>query len=171
MKIVFTGPECSGKTTLATEISQMYNFRLVPEIAREYLNEIKLDYTYHDVRQIGLLQLKAEQCAINEGQSVVFDTDLLTILIWQVEKYGHYDDDLYQSWLVLPIEIYFLCAPDLPWEPDDLRENPEDRWRLYGIYREKMLNHKKPFIELTGNMNNRISSVNHFFKSDYNKEN
>ena len=39
LKIAFTGPESSGKTTLSEWVSQTYNMDLVEEYAREYLKD------------------------------------------------------------------------------------------------------------------------------------
>lgn len=137
----------------------------VPEVAREYLVDIGLGYTSDDVRQIGLLQHNMDVSKSMEAQNVVCDTDLLTILVWQWDKYGQYDDDLFTSWQTSWVDTFFLCAPDIPWEQDALRENPIDRWRLYDIYKTHLLSSKKQFIELKGTTDDRKTSINNYMQS------
>ena len=40
--------------------------------------------------------------------------------------------------------FYLLCKPDIPWESDPLRENPNDRIKLFDIYKMELdnLGHK-----------------------------
>ena len=44
IRVVFFGPESTGKTSLAKGLAEIYQTRWVPEFAREYLEE-KLDRT------------------------------------------------------------------------------------------------------------------------------
>ena len=60
-KIVFTGPECSGKTTLSNAIAKKLNAPLVKEYAREYLNNLNREYSYPDLLKIAKGQLKLEK--------------------------------------------------------------------------------------------------------------
>ena len=52
------------------------------------------------------------------------------------------------------IDHYFLCKPDIPWEPDPLRENPEDRERLFKLY-ERGLLEIGAYNVLSGNIEER----------------
>ena len=51
-KIVFTGPECSGKTTLSKEIAKHFNLVWVQEYARQYLENLERSYNYYDLKKI-----------------------------------------------------------------------------------------------------------------------
>jgi nicotinamide riboside kinase len=48
-----------------------------------------------------------------------------------------------------------LCAPDIPWEPDPLRENPLNREMLFGLYLEQLEKYGRNFTILTGHLENR----------------
>ena len=39
LKIAFTGPESSGKTTMAELIAEVYSTSFIPEYAREFLKD------------------------------------------------------------------------------------------------------------------------------------
>ena len=61
IKIAITGPESSGKTTLAKKLST--NFKksiLVNEFAREYLKTVNGKYTYSDLIKIAKGQKERE---------------------------------------------------------------------------------------------------------------
>lgn len=159
MKIVFTGPESTGKTVLAEWLSEELGYHLVPEIARPYLESRNIIPSYNDVWEIGLLQHWEEVFAEQHYDNVVCDTDLLTIIIWQEDKFGYSDPLIYDRWLSSDVDIYFLSRPDIPWEPDPLRENPFDRDRLYNIHKSKLTNARKPFFEIYGDWENRKNLI------------
>lgn len=133
-KIVFTGPESTGKTTAATKYAQEAELPLVPEYARTYLANKKGEYRLSDLHKILEGQQKAEDAAAAKHKLIVCDTDWLTVHLWAMEKYG--------KRMTPPADLksrhYILCRPDIDWEPDPLRENPEDRERLFELYEETL---------------------------------
>ena len=133
-KIIFTGPESSGKTYLSSFISQKYFLPLASEFAREYLTKINRPYNQNDLLFIAKKQLK------NEQNSIIIDTDLITIKIWSEYKYG-----ICENWILEQIlqqkkenRIYILCSPDFPWQPDPLREHPKNRDEIFKIYQSEL---------------------------------
>lgn len=128
---VFTGPESSGKTTLAERLSADLNLPLVPEFARQYLENKGGKYTLEEIDYIAQKQRELESEAT--GNRVICDTDLLTIYIWKKEVF-HVDDPSLLSFLNSPKRHYLLCEPNIPWVPDPLRENQWDRERLFNLH-------------------------------------
>ena len=159
MKIIITGPESSGKTTLASWIALEYQWCLVPEFAREYLKQNDGKYLEHDLIMMALLQRWDEKCVSDRCKNVVCDTDILTIIIWQLEKYRHIDEALWKHWNHKHECWYFLCKPDMPWEEDPLRENPYDRDRLFDMYHQYLLDHNKKFTIISGPLESRKDQV------------
>ena len=134
LKIIITGPESSGKTTLCKALSKHFNLPFSKEYAREYLEKLNRNYNQDDLLKIAKGQLKSEQ------NTQLLDTDLITIKIWSEYKYGSCD-----NWILDQIKkqktekrIYLLCKPDIPWEADPLRENPNDREELFEIYKKEI---------------------------------
>ncbi len=150
IKILFTGPECSGKTTLSQWLSQRNNWTLVEEEAREYLTRFGPDYTQDDVSFIAERQWKSEMAASSMPFPYICDTDQLTFLIWQREKYGHRDPLAETRWLNSLPDICFLCLPDIDWVFDPLRENPYDRDRLVSLYIGELQSQHIDYIPLGG---------------------
>ena len=58
-------------------------------------------------------------------------------------------------------DLYLLCNVDLPWIKDELREYPDEKPRqeLYRIYKDILINQKTPWIEISGNYNQRLQSA------------
>ncbi len=161
--ICVTGPESSGKTTLAESVAHMLNAPLVPEVARRMLSPGQ-GYDAEDVERIAFAQAALEAQALSsDSKWVVLDTDLLVIRIWMQERFGGWSDALEALFDAQTPRLYVLCAPDMPWEPDPLREHPEERWRLYDRYQAalKELKEVKPIsvLSVRGNHDRRLAAV------------
>jgi len=148
-KIVFTGPESSGKTTIAKRLAMDFKAPLVPEYARTYLEKLNRSYRESDLWKIAQGQQAAEKLAADaHPHYLICDTDLWTILIWSEEKYGRVDPLISKILAKQKTNLYFLLQPTLPWIYDPQRENPLDRNRLFHIYRNKLREHRQPYLEI-----------------------
>jgi nicotinamide riboside kinase len=157
IKIAFTGPESSGKSTLASWLSEEINGAYCQEFAREYLSENKM-YVQDDLVEIAKGQLNIWQSA-DAKKPLIADTELVVIEIWSKWKYKSCDDFIISNILKQDFDFYFLCKPDIPWVYDPLRETPNDREELYQIYYETLSNYKFNFFILEGNLVNRQKLV------------
>ena len=136
---IVTGPESTGKSTLAKSLAVKLGAPLVPEVARAYLESREAthgDYTREDVLAIARAQQVAENQALESGATwVVADTDQLTTELWWSEKYAPaaFSTPVIDAPLRSVRRSYLLCYPDIDWQPDPLRENPDDRDRLFQL--------------------------------------
>jgi len=153
LKIAFTGPESSGKTTMAELIAKAYSTSFIPEYAREFLKD-KTTYTLADLDKIAKKQV--ELCKSSKNTLVISDTEMAVMLIWSQEKFKEVSPIIQHLWELQDFDHLFLCAPDIPWEADKLRENPLDRERLFQLYEVVLENSKKPFTILKGTIEQRI---------------
>ena len=154
--VCVTGPESSGKTTLASELARALAVPLVTEVARDYLAGRK-NYDADDLLAIAKAQLSAEQNALAEGTGLVIcDTDLQVIQIWWQEKFGELDPWLVEALSERSPRRYLLAFPDLPWEPDPLRESAEDRERLFDRYCVALQDESFSYAEVRGNGGERF---------------
>ena len=46
--------------------------------------------------------------------------------------------------------LYILCRPDIPWQADALRENPDERERLFVLYEERLIALSRPYQVVSG---------------------
>ena len=157
LKIIVIGPESSGKTTLCNELSKHFNLPFSKEYAREYLEKLNSNYTQDDLLKIAKGQLQTEN-----GLQLL-DTDLITLKIWSEYKYGSCD-----NWILTQIEkqktenrFYLLCSPDIPWQADKQRENPNDREELFKIYKQELddLEHTYFIVDGKNRMKNSILKI------------
>ena len=153
LKIAFTGPESSGKTTMAELIAKAYSTSFIPEYAREFLKD-KTTYTLADLDEIAKKQV--ELCKASKNTLLISDTEMAVMLIWSQEKFKEVSPIIQSYWESQDFDHLFLCAPDIPWEADKLRENPLDRERLFVLYEELLTKNNCSFSILRGSLNQRI---------------
>ncbi len=165
-KIVFTGPESSGKTSLTLALAEQLGFPYVWEYARFYLESQGPDYAYADYLRMVEGQLRWERLMEErlfwrfrqgeKGSAVLLcDTGALVLKIWGEERFGSYPailDDVLRTY-----DLFFLCRPDIPYEEDPLRENPHKREELYGLYERSLRGWKLPYVVLQGSMEERLA--------------
>ena len=156
-KIIVTGPESSGKTTVCNGLSIYFKVPHSKEFARQYLSERKTKYTQDDLIKIAKGQL------FSEKDNIILDTDLITIKIWSIYKFKYCE-----SWILDQIEkqkresrIYLLCKPDIAWKPDPLRENRNNRMELFEIYLKELdsLRHKYYIIDGENKLEKSIKKI------------
>ena len=136
--ICATGPESTGKTTLCQGLAEVLDVPWLGEYARAHLTEGR-DYDAGDLAAIAQEQCRREKELIAHAAgagAVVLDTDLSVIVIWWRAKFGAPPDWLVRHFEALPPRLYLLCRPDLPWQPDPLRETGGDRRLLQAQFAE-----------------------------------
>lgn len=146
-KIGIIGPESTGKSTLASYLAHRYGGVLVPEYAREYMEKraCTCAYTYEDVVNIATHQVQQLHAGIYGGITeglrsnvVFFDTELIITKVWFLHKFGKCPDFLEEALRAYPMDMYLLCYPDMVWEPDPVRENPNIREYLFDWYEREI---------------------------------
>ena len=143
-KVGIIGPESTGKSTLSAYLAHRYNGMLIPEYAREYMEHLAPDYTYpyEDIVAIARQQIQQleelHQAFSTKDTLVFFDTELIITTVWFEHKYGIVPDFVLEALHRYPMDIYLLCYPDMPWQPDPVRENPNIREYLFEWYEREI---------------------------------
>jgi len=165
-KIILTGPESTGKTTLAKALSRALDVAWVPEYARQYLLEKNGSYHYDDLRQIAQGQLEMEtRFSSKASEFLILDTSMLVLKIWSETKYRKADPYILNRLELEKKAIYILCKPDIPWQADPLRENENDRDDLFEIYKTYLETNNCTFVIVSGSEKNRIKMAKDFIKN------
>ena len=95
IRIAITGPESTGKSSLAAELASHYNTVFAPEYAREYLELRKGIYEEDDLVEIAKGQIKSEKEIERSASRILFcDTELLVIKLWATHKYKKVDPEI-----------------------------------------------------------------------------
>ena len=150
-RIAITGPECSGKTTLAETLHEHLGGTLVLEFARRYLDKTGGRYEQEDLDAIALGQMR--QWMATHQHPIISDTEMSTLKIWSLEKYGSCSDLIQTFYDKQQFDLYILCRPDIAWVADPLRENPNDRDLLFKKYLTELESSDREFIIWEGERN------------------
>lgn len=161
LKIVTTGPESTGKTTLSKALADFYQAPWVPEYARIYLEEIKPPpYQQEDIFRIAKGQLALEEQLAQQANRFLFcDTSLVELKIWSEFRYQSCERWLLEELEKRHYDLFLLCGIDIPWEYDPLRENPMEREILYAIFKKELQQLHCNFIELHGDFSSRFQQA------------
>lgn len=169
IRIAVTGPESTGKTTLAMQLAEICNGQYIPEFAREYVEKLPHHYTYEDVEAIAIRQIEQYRATQTSSEKLfIFDTWLIITKVWFKWVFNRTPDWLDQQIKEYPIDLFLLCLPDLPWQPDPVRENGgENRLKLLELYREELHHYGFNFVEIGGVGEQRLQSALHVLNNFY----
>lgn len=162
IKVAILGPESTGKTELARQLAEQLNAPWVPEYAREYIENLKNPYTFDDVCNIALKQIEQEKLYetwLTNDSFVFFDTDLIITKVWFQYRFGRIPDFLTERMKTGFFDLYLLCAPDLEWVPDPVREHGDDREYFFDWYQKEIEQTGKPYVIVTGMGTQRVQNA------------
>ena len=184
-KIVIIGPESTGKSTLTNLLATHYKTLACPEYAREYLMLHGTNYNYDDLLTIAKGQLAEEEkytsminsqwsmgkenlpLTFHNSPMLFIDTDMYVMKVWCEYVFDKCHHFILNEINTRKYDAYLLCNVDLPWVKDELREYPDEQPRkeLYQIYRDILINQTTPWIEISGNYEERFSTAVEFVNS------
>jgi len=89
------------------------------------------------------------------------DTNMYVMKVWCDFVFGKCHEYILDQIKKRQYDLYLLCNVDLPWVKDELREYPDlvTRERLYYIYKEIMVNQPVPWVDISGNYDERLKKA------------
>ena len=139
LRIAVTGPESTGKSTIAAQLAEYYGTSWVEEQARSYIDKLDRSYRKSDLVKIAHLQIEEQRRQSSNAKRLLFcDTEMLVIKIWYEHFYGKLDLALKKAWEQQHFDLYLLMDIDLPWEYDLQREHPEKREYFFNLFKEEL---------------------------------
>jgi len=168
IRIVITGSECTGKTTLAEALAARLEVAWVREFARAYAAGLGRPLEYADVDAIARGQIAAEDAVVGslpagvpaDRPLVIQDTDLLSTVVYS----RHYYEDC-PAWIEAEAgrrraDLYLLAGIDVPWVPDgNQRDRGDLREEMQRLFREALHAHGAPFVALAGSLDDRLEAA------------
>lgn len=159
-RIAITGPESTGKSSLARDLALRFQDVFVPEHARDYIAGLDRPYTREDILEIAKGQLRKESDLARKTRRFLFcDTELIVTKIWSMHKYGHCDPFILENIKKHPYDFYLLCDIDLPWEPDVQREHQHLRQFFFDWYKRELEDYGFPYAVVRGQAGERLQSA------------
>lgn len=160
LKIAIVGPESTGKSSLSEALAQYYKTIFVPEIAREYIDQLSRPYEENDLLRIAKSQSEKEDSLIKKANKILIcDTTLLVICIWSKVKYNRIYEWIIEEEKKRKYDFYLLTDIDLPWEEDPQREHPHLRQFLFDSYKKALIKKNVKFEIVSGQGNERIKNA------------
>lgn len=160
-RIVVTGPESTGKSTLCSYLASHFKCSWVPEYARTFLEEHNNNYSYDDLLTIakGQIALEEEYIASCKNDPFLFiDTDMYVMKVWCEFVYGRCHTWILDQIAQRKYDRYLLCNLDLPWTEEPMREYPDlaTRQQLFHLYKDILVNQATPWTEIYGTGDQRF---------------
>ena len=164
IKIAMFGPESTGKTTLSKQLADHFQTVWTLEFARDYLREKwnakQQICTPDDLLPIAIGQTKLENESLNIADKYLFcDTNLLVTKVFSEIYYNFCDPILDKAARKHKYDLFFLTDIDVPWQKDNLREKSNNRENIFEIFKNVLIQNKKPFITLSGDENERLKKA------------
>jgi nicotinamide riboside kinase len=161
LKVVLTGPESSGKSSLCKQLAQHFGVDWVPEYARIYLEKNGPEYDWNIFQEIlnGHLDWQAEALKRSSHPLIFLDTDLVNFIVWSNMVFKRSLSLGAKELAPDPRCHYLLLAPDLAWEPDPLRENPAEREAIFEAHLQILKKHRLPFRVIKGEGSQRTANA------------
>lgn len=139
-KIAVVGPESTGKSTMAKQLSKYYNVSWVPEYARYYCANLTEPCTLQDEVNMFYGQLALEDSVVEnmEDDFLICDTTFLTVKIWSDAFFGQTPKVVLEALKQREYDFYVLLDIDLPWEDDPLRDFPNQRGHFMQVWHDEL---------------------------------
>jgi nicotinamide riboside kinase len=163
-KVVFVGAESTGKSTLVEYLAREFDTVYVPEIGRTVWEQKKGQLNVDDYVDIAVKHRQAEAEALASANRYLFvDTSALTTLLLGY-CFGHvqqapaellrYADDCRQRYA-----HHFVCADDIPFEQDGVRESEDWRTRIQALVLEDLEARGIAYTIVRGTVEERAAQV------------
>ncbi len=134
-RVVITGSESSGKTTLAAALARRHDAPWSAEFSRGYAAGRPTPLTAADVEPIARGQAALEDLACaNSPPLVLHDTDLISTVLYARHYYGDCPARIVAAARARRAGLYLLCAPDLPWVADGIRDRGDARAAMHALF-------------------------------------
>ena len=163
-RVVVTGSECTGKTTLAGDLARQFGTVCVAEYAREYLDRkvatTGLPLDERDVEPIARGQIVAEdRGAATAKRLLVLDTDLVSTTVYARHYYGACPAWIDQAARDRRGDLYLLCDIDVPWVADSVRDRPHHREHIHALFVEALDTLGAPYVLIRGSWAARLTTA------------
>ncbi len=160
-RIVITGAESTGKTTLARALANYYKEPWTKEFVRDYVQQLDRELRPEDLEPIAHGQLAAEDDKLVQAQRlIIHDTNILSSIIYAKHYFQAKIDWIDKLFKERNYSLYLLSMPDIPWEADPgQRESPTVRNLLHQTFKAKLNSLRLPHIEVRGTKEKRLQQA------------
>lgn len=160
-RIVLTGAESTGKTTLAEFIAERFGLPLVSEYVRTFVEQSGTDPVIGDLPSIADGFLSNLGAATRGApRAIVLDTDLVSTVIYSKHFLGFCPPALEELAIANHGDLYLLAKDDIPWEADPgQRACEETRALLQPVFESYLIGNSLNYVIIAGDSSARERRV------------
>ena len=163
-RIVLTGSESVGKTTLGLQLAARYGLTCVPEFVRDYAaaKGAPLDARDHGAIANGQMALEDTHiaAAIARGDTMLLqDTDLISTVVYCHHYFGRCPEFIEQAAMARRAAHYLLLEIDVPWIADGIRDREARRVDVQTLFRDTLARFDAPVTVVQGTWETRFATA------------
>lgn len=156
IRVVLTGSESTGKSTLGVRLAARYGVELVPEFVRDFAQRKggSIDFSDHGPIARGQMALEDEYAA-RADRLLIQDTDLLSTVVYCRHYFGRCPVWIEDVARERRPSLYLLCEVDAPWVADGVRDRGERRDEMQQLFRDALAEFGARFVVIEGDLVSR----------------
>jgi NadR type nicotinamide-nucleotide adenylyltransferase len=163
LRVVLTGSESVGKTTLAAQLAAHYGVPFVPEFVREYAARkgASLDFRDHGPIAKGQMALEDEYRARAESRGdavIIQDTDLTSTVVYCHHYFGQCPAFIEEAAVARAPDLYILLDIDVPWVADGVRDRSDRRGEVQAMFAGALAKAPSPVVHVSGDWHARFTA-------------
>lgn len=165
-RVVVTGAESTGSTTLAEALAERLGCPWVPEYGRHW-SEVRpggLEAPWHTDEFVHIVR---EQCSWEEAAArrtpvpwLVCDTDAQATTLWHERYVGHLSPEVAAA-AAAQVTPYarILTGDEIPWVQDGMRDGEHVRHAMQDRFRASLGDDGVPWVEVRGSVEERVEQA------------
>jgi NadR type nicotinamide-nucleotide adenylyltransferase len=158
IRVVLTGSESTGKSSLSWRLAKHYDADYVPEFVRSYAEKKSGVLSFADHGPIARGQIAIEDEHIAGAKPLLIqDTDLLSTVVYCDHYFGQCPRWIVDAAHERRPDLYLLCDIDIPWLPDGIRDRGHLREEMQALFRDAVVRSKVPFALIRGDGEERFT--------------
>ena len=159
-RVVITGSESTGKTTLCRKLAEYFHTEWVPEYGRIYLENKGSEMEKSDLEIIGKGQAELEdRLSLSAEKVLICDTDLIITEMYSEWYYSFCPESVRKEIIRRKYDLHILLEPDVPWVKDGLRDFPDRRIEFRDELLRKLAEYGCRTVRVSGNYEDRFEKT------------
>jgi NadR type nicotinamide-nucleotide adenylyltransferase len=160
VRVVVTGSECTGKSTLARELAAACGVECAPEFVRTFVAAIggRPQFSDHGPIARGQTALEDEYRA-RATRLLVQDTDLLSIVAYCRSYFDRCPEWIEAAAIDRLGSLYLLCDIDVPWVADGLRDRSDRREEMHTLFESVLKEANAKYVIVRGSRTERLAEA------------
>ncbi len=153
IRVVVTGSESTGKTSLAKRLAEHFEAEFVPEFVREFAEakQAPIGFADHGPIARGQMALEDKHAALAAGSGLVIqDTDLLSTVVYCEHYFGACPQWISEHARERRPDLYILLGTDVPWIADGIRDRGDRRDEMHALFLAAVVGSGSVYVEVEG---------------------